>query len=346
MLKNKLKIYKYFAPVLILGPTLSMISCNSKEEKGTIIVAVVSDSYNYSKAISSFAVKAIENRGYNAQVIVTNEDPTLEQNKIKQIISSKDVKGVVLVPAKKDASAVIIKKLNQENIPVVIIDRNIDSSNGATVDGSILTDNAGAAKQIVKYAKDNYASDIDKIYIANGEAGGDSAIDRKKGFDEGIQEYFPSIKVNQTYKVDTPGWALNTAQTQFSTLASGFYASIAAGKKGLILSAAIPMTNGIVGSGGFDKSKSIVLGFDIDKQNTANLTNGKIIAAGMQRPDIMSTWAVAKLNMKIMKHSAEQEREKYYTNKEFQRLAPLSNKITRLPITIITKDTISKIVYG
>ena len=103
-----------------------------------------------------------EKLGLDVTILNAKEDPTLQIQQIKDMIA-KQVDIVCLVPMKKEPLVRGVEMLNKANIPVIIVNREVDEGGeyvcytgtdtyaGAVVSAKILVDAIGGKGQIVEF---------------------------------------------------------------------------------------------------------------------------------------------------------------------------------------------------
>ena len=114
-------------PTTTTQPSQSTGTSGDGEEKGTIFI-IISDIANLSiKYLSEVCTEVAEARGYEVSVQQHNNEPTREAELVDGAIAAGAV-GVVLNNSDSEASIANARKLNEANIPVVMVSREINES--------------------------------------------------------------------------------------------------------------------------------------------------------------------------------------------------------------------------
>jgi LacI family transcriptional regulator len=142
--------------------------------------------------------------GYN--IIYCNTDDDVEkEEKYINMLSEKMVDGIVFTHSAKRVEGV--SPIDRGNIPVILIDRDLESSN---VKGKVLVDNVEGAYKGVKHLIDR---GYRQIAFISGALTSNTAKDRlagyKKALEEGGIEYNPSYVKAGQYKTE---WGLKATQ--------------------------------------------------------------------------------------------------------------------------------------
>lgn len=132
-----------------------------------------------------------EGQAKGVKVIVDNgnNDPSTQMNQVQDLIQQK-VNVILLNPVSSQSLSSAVKAANQANIPVITLDRSVDSGKVACYIASNSVD-AGkmAAQQIVKALNGK-----GQVVELQGVMGTSAERDREKGFDQEIAKA-PGIQV-------------------------------------------------------------------------------------------------------------------------------------------------------
>lgn len=136
-----------------------------------------------------------------------NNDPSTQLNQVQDLIQQK-VNVILLNPTDSQALSSAVAAANQANIPVITLDRSVNS-------GTIASFIASDSVQAGKMAADELIKALNgkgNVVELQGIMGASAEIDREKGFDQEIATA-PGIKVvaRQTAKFDR-STALNVMQ--------------------------------------------------------------------------------------------------------------------------------------
>ena len=190
------------------------------------------------------------------------------------------VDAICVVPADSKGIVPGIKKANKAGIPVV-------TPNSRAYGGKVTTW-TGAQNRDVGYDIASYALGVmggkGNVIILEGTPGNQTAIDRKKGFDDAIAEH-PGIKVlaSQTAK-----YSRVEGMRVMENLVQRFP------KIDLVIACNDEMALGAVealdAAGRLSQTK--ITGFDANNDALKSISEGKMLATGDQRPDAQGYWGV------------------------------------------------------
>lgn len=142
------------------------------------------------------AEKEAKAKGIDLFIADGKNDPTTQQHQAEQA-QTRGAKVVIMNTVDSDAAAAPTKKLLNQKIPVVVVDRGVT---GVTTDSFIASNNVEGGRK----AADALAKSIDEkgeALVLLGQSGSDTTTDRTKGFEEQIKKY-PNIKVVSSQAAD------------------------------------------------------------------------------------------------------------------------------------------------
>ncbi|UOF88651.1 D-ribose ABC transporter substrate-binding protein [Fodinisporobacter ferrooxydans] len=199
-----------------------------------------------------------------------NNDPSSQLNQIQNLIQQK-VDAIILNPASSQALSSAVQMANQAKIPVITLDRSVDSGKVATF---IASDNIKAGKmaadQLIQALKGKGS-----VVELQGVIGTSAERDREKGFDEEIATA-SGIKVVAKQPADFDRTkALNVMQNilQANPNIKGVFAQndeMALGSLKAIQAA--------------NKKGIAIVGIDGEKEAINNVQNGSMLADIAQQP--------------------------------------------------------------
>jgi galactofuranose transport system substrate-binding protein len=110
------------------------------------------------------------------------------------------VDAIVLAPVVETGWEVVLTQAKEANIPVILVDRGIKTSDESLYTTLIASDFVEEGRMAAEWLakKTNGKANI---YELQGSTGAAPAIDRKKGFEEGIQKY-PDLKIIKSQSAD------------------------------------------------------------------------------------------------------------------------------------------------
>lgn len=138
--------------------------------------------------VATYAVDKGKSLGFTVEVhSVSGHEAIEEQVSAMEALISRKVGGIVLAALDSKGLAPVVKRAKEAGIPVVLVDGGVatDPSNYLTL---VRTDNVKAAGLAADYAA-ALLSDSGKVAQLEGEPGSEAAINRVKGFHEGIAKY-------------------------------------------------------------------------------------------------------------------------------------------------------------
>ncbi len=143
--------------------------------------------------------KAIEDKGLNWEVVVCdgNNDAAKQTSDVEDLITQ-DVDVIVMSPITADALTTAAAAVMEAGIPLVLLDRTIDSDDYTTFVG-------GDNRMIGEIVADAIAADLGEeggnIIELQGTLGASATIDRHEGLVDRIAEKYPNLTLIQ----DTSG---------------------------------------------------------------------------------------------------------------------------------------------
>jgi D-xylose transport system substrate-binding protein len=141
---------------------------------------------------------------YNA-----GNDATKQQTQAETALTKGDC-ILVVAPQDADASAAIVAKAKQSNVPVIAYDRLIQSSDLAYY---VSFDNVKVGELQGQYIVDHHNKG-DNVMMINGSQTDNNALLFKQGALNKLQPLFDSKELNLVYQTFTPNWNNQTAQTE------------------------------------------------------------------------------------------------------------------------------------
>lgn len=136
----------------------------------------------------------------NWEFIITDgkNDPTTQINNVYDLIAA-EVDVIVMAPTQADPLTPVCKEILDAGIPLVLVDRSINSDDFTAFVGG---DNVEAGAVIGQWIVDTYGTE-DDVYVFNmqGTLGSSANNDRQKGFTELVANY-PNIKIVSDVSAD------------------------------------------------------------------------------------------------------------------------------------------------
>jgi ribose transport system substrate-binding protein len=264
---------------------------------GFILTFVAGPAFAAGKYSMIFIVKSLDNpfwdrmragaekAGKDLDIDIKTLAPIKPYNVEEQLRFMEDgitqkVDAICVVPADSKGIVPGIKKANKAGIPVVTPNSRAYGGDVTTWTGA---QNRDVGYDIAKYALKELGGKGDVI-ILEGTPGNQTAIDRKKGFDDAIAEH-KGIKVlaSQTAK-----YSRVEGMRVMENLVQRFP------KIDLVIACNDEMALGAIealdAAGRLSKTK--VTGFDANNDALKSIAEGKMLATGDQRPDAQGYWGV------------------------------------------------------
>jgi ribose transport system substrate-binding protein len=129
-------------------------------------------------------------KGYKVITVDAKGDATTQVNQIQDLIAQK-IDALIYIPAGATAAAVPVKAARAAKIPVINVDRNVDSSPGDTF---IYGQSIVATTELGKWVCQQTGGK-GKAVMIHGQRGTTPEVDRTKGFTDGLASC--GIKVTQ-----------------------------------------------------------------------------------------------------------------------------------------------------
>ena len=153
---------------------------------GILPKTVINDTFMNN--LANFAVAKGKDLGVNVEIYsVSGHGAIEEQVSAMEALISRKVDGIILAALDSKGLAPVVKRATAAGIPVVLVDSGVetDAENYVTL---VRTDNVAAAGLAADYAA-TLLSYSGKVAQLEGEPGSEAAINRVKGFHEGIAKY-------------------------------------------------------------------------------------------------------------------------------------------------------------
>ncbi len=191
------------ATALALAATTVPGQAQDKPVIGVLPKTVINDTFMNN--LANFAKAKGEELGLEVEIhSVSGHGAIEEQVSAMEALISRGVDGIVLAALDSKGLAPVVKRATEAGIPVVLADSGVETDPANYV-SLVKTDNVRAAGLAADYAA-ALLSYKGKVAQLEGEPGSEAAIDRVKGFHEGIAKY-PDIELvsSITGHWSTPG---------------------------------------------------------------------------------------------------------------------------------------------
>lgn len=265
-------------------------------KKFRIAVIPKGSTHSYWKSIHAGAVKAGQEMG--AEILwqgPQKEDDRQLQIQVVQNFISQGVDGIVLAPLDDRSLATPVNAAVKRNIPVVIIDSDLQSEQYASF---VATDNKMGGKLCAQRLAELLGGK-GKVIMLRYSEGSASTAEREAGFLEGMKEYGPSIELISTnqYAGATMEKAFQASQNLLNRFAQvdGIYCPNESSTQGML--------RALQTSGKTKKVKFV--GFDANATLIAGVQNGEIHGLAVQNPFKMGYEGVKTIVAVIKKENYE-----------------------------------------
>ena len=167
-----------------MGYIPNRLASSLRSRRTNVLALVLTDITNPFFTVAARGVEDVANQaGYTVIFCNTDEDKNKER-KYVEILMQNRVDGVVLVPSDSESGSV--ETLQQNGVPVVVMDRHIPSQ---TVD-QVRCDSIGGARELTRLLT---SLGHQRIGLLNGPQNVSTAADRLTGFNQALQEANPTI---------------------------------------------------------------------------------------------------------------------------------------------------------
>ncbi|MHC1772486.1 MAG: substrate-binding domain-containing protein [Flexilinea sp.] len=297
---------KVFAIIIALSLIIGMAGFEEapREQIGVILSTLNNPFFIHMK--EQIELKA-EELGYDVIVLDTADNPTQEMTNMEDLIS-KQVSGIILNAVDSDASANCIKLANEANIPVVEVDRFVNSGDMVA---QLVSDNYGGGKLAGEYAA-KVLNGKGNVVILRGYIGITTDNERYSGFVDVIKQY-PDIKIISEQAADfdrTKGFEAMENILQAEDDITLVYALNDEMALGVVKAIEAANREGIM-----------VIGFDGAQDGVDAIKEGKMTATVAQQFGLMGRTAVEYLDQKFR-----------------GTLEEITEDVTRVPVSIVDYD--------
>jgi len=315
-----------FCIIMILVLALSTFSCKQKKQqqvgnekskgKGKIAVVISTLNNPWFVVLGDTAKERAEQLGYEATIFDSQNDTAKESDHFDNIITG-GYAAILFNPTEADGSIANVKKAKEAKIPTFCIDREINSNDVAVT--QILSDNYSGCVEMGQYFVKKMNGKGKYVELL-GILGDNNTWNRSKGFHSVVDNY-PNLKMvaQQTAEFDRTK-AMEVLESILQ--ANPDIDAVFCGNDAMAMGA----YQALVAAG--KAEKVMVFGFDGAKDVIDSISDGKIIATGMQFPKKMAQMA------------AEQADEYIKGKKDFPKKVPVA-------VELVTQENITRYTaYG
>lgn len=267
---------------ILFYATIALAGCQSNDgseepKKMAIVVSTLNNPWFVFLAERAQA-KAKE-LGYESKVFDSQNNTSLETDHFENAMAS-GYDAILFNPTDADGSIVNVKNATAAGIPVFCMDREVNSNEAAT--SQILSDSYSGCVAIARYFVETLNKKGKYVEIL-GMVGDNNTWNRSKGF-HSVVDHYPDLKMVAQQSAD---FDRNKAMEVLeSTLqAHPDIDAVFCGNDAMAMGA----YQALVAAGKADKVK--VFGFDGAEDVVNSIKDGKILATGMQFPEVMAQTA-------------------------------------------------------
>lgn len=270
--------------VLLVFALMAGCSSNSgntsKTATNTKTIGLVLSTQNnpFFVSLKNGVEKEAKKLGYSVTVLDSQNDSSKELSNVEDLIQQK-VSVLLLNPVDSDAAVNEVKEANNNNIPVITLDRDV---NGGNIVSNIASDNVKGGQMAADFLAKKLNNKGNIVELV-GTPGASSTIERGKGFDGEISKY-PNIKIisKQTANFDrSQGLSVMENILQAQPKIDAVFAQ----NDEMALGA-------IKAIKGANRQGILVVGFDGTADGLNAIKNGQMTATIAQQPELIGTLGV------------------------------------------------------
>lgn len=259
---------------------LLLNACRTKEDDKPSVAVVISTLNNpWFVFLAETAAENAKSFGYEAKIFDSQNNPATESDHFDNLISA-GFDAILFNPTDADGSVANILKAKNAGIPVFCMDREVNADDAATC--QILSDNYSGCVEIgIDFVK---SLNEEGTYVEIlGLVGDNNTWARSGGF-HSVVDKFPKLQMVAQQSGD---FDRNKAMEVLETIlqAKPDIDAVFCGNDAMALGA----YQALQAAGKAEKVK--VFGFDGADEVVEKIKDGKIVATGMQHPEVMAEYA-------------------------------------------------------
>jgi ribose transport system substrate-binding protein len=267
------------APIVLILGLATIFSQRWDEDKPRIGLAVANLQADFFNQIKQSVTAEAAKQGIEVVVADARGDAATQVNQIEDFVT-KQVDGIIYIPAGATAAGVPVKAARKANIPIVAVDRNPPD---APADTFIASDSVASARELGNFVAKQTGGE-GQVAILQGQIGTTPEIDRNNGFQQALSQN-PGLQVVAKQPADwdqDKGFNIAQNMLQAHPDISVFFGRADA----MALGAAQAVRVGNV------KHKVTIVGFDGDLAGLKAVRDGVIDATMTQQTQRMGRMAV------------------------------------------------------
>jgi ribose transport system substrate-binding protein len=267
------------APIVLILGLATIFSQRWDEDKPRIGLAVANLQADFFNQIKQSVTAEAAKQGIEVVVADARGDAATQVNQIEDFVT-KQVDGIIYIPAGATAAGVPVKAARKANIPIVAVDRNPPD---APADTFTASDSVASARELGNFVAKQTGGE-GQVAILQGQIGTTPEIDRNNGFQQALSQN-PGLQVVAKQPADwdqDKGFNIAQNMLQAHPDISVFFGRADA----MALGAAQAVRVGNV------KHKVTIVGFDGDLAGLKAVRDGVIDATMTQQTQRMGRMAV------------------------------------------------------
>jgi ABC-type sugar transport system substrate-binding protein len=260
----------------------ALIRCKTRqsaEEPKKIAIVVSTLNNPWFVFLAERAQAKASELGYESKVFDSQNNTAQETDHFENALAS-GYDAILFNPTDADGSVVNVKNATAAGVPVFCMDREVNANNVAT--SQILSDSYSGCVSIAKYFVETLNKKGKYVEIL-GMVGDNNTWNRSKGF-HSVVDHYPELKMVAQQSAD---FDRNKAMEVLESIlqAQPDIDAVFCGNDAMAMGA----YQALVAAGKADKVK--VFGFDGAEDVINSIQRGKIMATGMQFPEVMAETA-------------------------------------------------------
>jgi ribose transport system substrate-binding protein len=265
--------------VLLLFNLFIFLSCGNGEEQleeSNGKVGLLISSLDNPFFIEMKEAAEIEAFKYNLEIIVLeSKNSALEENVQAIALLEEEIDILLFNPTDSNASSEVVELMNNNNVPVITLDRTVESGH---VETFIRSDNVAGGKLAAEYIH-SLLGGTGNIFVVEGIIGASANTDRISGFLNEIQEYDYKIVGSESANFDR-----TEAKSLMKYKMNEDIDAIFAANDEMALGVSDALR---------EVSRTIpIVGFDGTDEAIKAVVNGYISATISQQPDLISKYGI------------------------------------------------------
>ncbi|SEG01410.1 ribose transport system substrate-binding protein [Caloramator fervidus] len=271
---------RFLSTLLVLALFIGTFSgCNKTSQESTKKIGMVISTLNnpFFVSMKEGAEKKAKELGYEIVILDSQNDASKERSNVEDLVQQ-GISVLIINPTDSDAVANSIAVAQQNNIPVITVDR---AANGVEVTCHIASDNVKGGKLAAQFILDKLGGKA-KIVELQGIPGASATRDRGKGFHE-VVDGNANVKVVASQPADFDRQKGLNVMENIIQANPDFDAVFAHNDE---------MALGAIKALNAANKKALVVGFDGTQDAVDAVKSGEMAATIAQQPDVMGSLAV------------------------------------------------------